>query len=214
LFEKVVAHQPTMSKRVAIQVLRALEKLKKVDDDPYGKIRKSMKGSLLKWRHIGQLRRGAKTIYTIYPQLFDDITRLDSNHEMIVEGYFYEYEGNAVSGSGADFWLIADQKALDGLNRILVRIESKQQWIPADMSAQLGPVTGRKFKKYIVRVPGGETIVRHGIVTGAGGSDRAVVRLFGTKKALEAARRKQDQSHAFRLRKPLRKANGKWFVRA
>lgn len=103
------------SKSIAQQVVRKLQKLAAHTDD----FLQRMRSCFLKWKDIAAIQQGKKKVYAVSPQLYSEIELLDTNHFAIVENSFYEHKGNAVSGSGADEWIVADEKALNRLNKML-----------------------------------------------------------------------------------------------
>lgn len=150
-----------MSKRVAQQVLRAMNKLNKCEDSYL--LFQVMRNSFLKWRDITNIKQGKKRVYTISPQLYTEIELLDSNHEMIAENLFYEADGNAVSGSGADEWIVADQKALDRLEKILESKKSGKKVVKKIVKSGKKGVekSGKKSGKKVVKKSGKTCIKQH-----------------------------------------------------
>ena len=60
--------------------------------------------SLLTWDDISRVQRGS-SISVFEPQNYTLLTTLSPSHMMLTENYFYEDDGLAVSGTGADAWL-------------------------------------------------------------------------------------------------------------
>ena len=60
--------------------------------------------SLLTWDDLSRVKQGA-SIGVFEPQNYTTLTTLSPNHMMIMGNYFYDQDGLAVSGTGADAWL-------------------------------------------------------------------------------------------------------------
>lgn len=107
-----------MSKKVATDFLRAFRKIEKMhQNDEFATHFDLFRNSLLKWSSIPSIRDGKKKVYVIPPQDYNSVELMDKNHQDIP--YFYDYNGNAVTGSGGDVWIVADEKSLDHALKIL-----------------------------------------------------------------------------------------------
>lgn len=112
-----------MSKKVATDFLRAFRKIEKMhQNDEFATHFDLFRNSLLKWSSIPSIRDGKKKVYVIPPQDYNSVELMDKNHQDIP--YFYDYNGNAVTGSGGDVWIVADEKSLDRALKILNKRKS------------------------------------------------------------------------------------------
>jgi hypothetical protein len=99
---------------IALEFLQELQKLRKLFPDK--SVHKLVgKSSILKFKDIPSIKRGKKSVYVVPPQDYNRIELLDTHHYIIKNGYFYDYDKEAVTGSGADYWVVADKKSLDRL---------------------------------------------------------------------------------------------------
>lgn len=107
-----------MSKKVATDFLRAFRKIEKMNqNDQFETHFDLFRNSYLKYSSIPAIKSGKKKVYVIPPQHYNRVELLDKNHDNLP--YFYDIDGNAVTGSGSDVYLVADEKALDRALKIL-----------------------------------------------------------------------------------------------
>lgn len=112
---------------------------------------KKLRGYFLKWKHLPKIREGLLKVYTISPQLYTEIEGLDQNHQLLAEDLFYEWQGNAVTGSGADEWIVADDKTLERVSQIYEAVKRKQTKKSKVRKVKEKGCSRQRTKKYITR---------------------------------------------------------------
>jgi hypothetical protein len=116
-------------KKIATEVLRLVKK--KDIDVPSSNMQ-------LKYK---SLKEG---IYTIPPQKYNSLKKLSKNDLK----KFYNYRGKAVTGTGADVWILADKKAkkfITDINRELSESKSGKK-VKKTAGKKSGKKSGKKVK--------------------------------------------------------------------
>ena len=109
---------------VAMECLKILLTLQRLDNS-FSWLDK-IRSNNLKVKDLELIESGEKKLYVIEPQTYDVLSLLDSDHWMVKNNYFYENNNLAVSGSGSDEWIVADNKLLALLKTIMKKYKKKK----------------------------------------------------------------------------------------
>lgn len=74
----------------------------------------------LTMQDVQDIRLG-KILWVFQPQIYDEMTPLDNSHPEELD-YFYGFQGDAVTGSGADTWALYRPGMLEQMQKIYNQI--------------------------------------------------------------------------------------------